>query len=236
MSDESTDTFDLTGDDYRPDPDRDTTLLIEGFFDRIARRSAALGLPDGRLDAMRARHTALLAASAHRIVDEPSRHNLRITLALVAAYEGLRPELDGPAAAAELRAALVEPLGEAMRDGTRAMLDAAADPFAAMVAVSKAREEHAFGAAFTFHRPVDDDERYFVDVRHCFYHEVLAAHGAPELTPAMCAIDANWIDAIDPDRHGFAFERATTIGLGGTHCPFHFRRVGPAEREAGPAA
>jgi len=31
--------------------------------------------------------------------------------------------------------------------------------------------------------------------------------------------------AIDPDRHGFTFTRTTSIGHGGSTCPFHFRRT-----------
>ncbi|MBE1588458.1 hypothetical protein ACFPOI_53680 [Nonomuraea angiospora] len=92
-----------------------------------------------------------------------------MTLALVAAYELLLPRLGRPATIEAVRTAFVEPLGEATRQGTLAMLDAAPDPFLALVAVSKSREEHAFGK-------------------------------------------------------GFVFERRTTIGLGGSHCPFHFTR------------
>ncbi|MEV6140362.1 L-2-amino-thiazoline-4-carboxylic acid hydrolase [Nocardia sp. NPDC051990] len=112
-----------------------------------------------------------------------------------------------------------------MQASTRTMLDAAADPFDAMVEVSKSREIHAFGAGFGFERPADDDHHYHLEVVRCFYHDVLAAHSAAELTPAMCAFDSNWIAAIDPGKHGFRFDRTTTIGLGGSRCPFHFDRI-----------
>lgn len=105
------------------------------------------------------------------------------------------------------------------------MLDAAPDPFTAIVASSRVRERDAFGAAFDFDHVADDDARYLLDVRRCFFHDVLTASGVPELTTVMCEFDRNWIDAIDPERHGIAFTRDTTIGLGGTHCPFHFRRA-----------
>lgn len=59
-------------------------------------------------------------------------------------------------------------------------------------------------------------------------HDVLSAHSAAELTPVMCAFDQAWIEAIDPARHGFRFDRVTTIGLGGTHRPFQFTRTGTA--------
>ncbi|MET8867922.1 L-2-amino-thiazoline-4-carboxylic acid hydrolase [Nonomuraea sp. NPDC004580] len=211
----STDQFGLAGGGYVPDPDRDTTLLLDAFYDQLSEYPTA---------AMRARQDELEAANEHLIVDEPARHNLRLTLALVAAYEVLLPRLGREQAIDAVRAAFVEPLGDTMEQGTRAMLDAAPDAFHAMVELSRSREEYAFGKGFVFERPVDDGTRYHLDVRRCFYHDVLVANGAPELTPAMCAFDANWIEAIDPDRHGFRFERRTTIGTGGTHCPFHFSR------------
>jgi hypothetical protein len=100
-----------------------------------------------------------------------------------------------------------------------------------MVELSKSREQYGFGKGFTFHRTTDDDH-YLLDVHRCFYHDVLVANSAPELTPAMCAFDGNWIEAIDPDKHGIRFDRATTIGLGGTHCPFHFHRTDATATDA----
>ncbi|MEV0623033.1 L-2-amino-thiazoline-4-carboxylic acid hydrolase [Nonomuraea sp. NPDC050404] len=217
----STDQFGLAEGDYVPDPDRDTTLLLDAFYEHLR---SAYELPGDLTGAMRARQSELEAANRSMIVDEPARHNLRLTLALVAAYELLLPRLGREKAIAAVQAAFVEPLGDTMQGGTRAMLDHAPDAFLAMVELSKSREEHAFGKGFVFDRPADDDRRYHLDVRQCFYHDVLVANGAPELTPAMCAFDANWIEAIEPDRHGFRFDRRTTIGTGGTHCPFHFTR------------
>jgi hypothetical protein len=222
----ATDPFGAAGGGYIPDPDRDTAALIDGFFDHIAAALREHSLPGGLLAAMRARHEELENSNADLIVDESARYNLRMTLALVAAYLFLLPELGRDDAVTAVQAAFTEPLGDTVREATRAMLDAAPDPFAAMVALTKAREELAFGQGFTFRRPADDGRRYFLDVHRCFYHDVLAANSAPELTPAMCAFDGNWIEAIDPDKHGFRFDRVTTIGWGGTHCPFHFRRTG----------
>ncbi|MFI0738969.1 L-2-amino-thiazoline-4-carboxylic acid hydrolase [Streptomyces sp. NPDC021100] len=59
------------------------------------------------------------------------------------------------------------------------------------------------------------------------------ANGAGRLTPVLCAFDANRSDAVDPERHGFAFERPTTIGHGGPHCPFTFRRTTGREGPSG---
>ncbi|NUU24153.1 MAG: L-2-amino-thiazoline-4-carboxylic acid hydrolase [Streptomycetaceae bacterium] len=215
---------DHTGD-YVPDAEADTAAVIDGFFEHLAATLRAHAISDALLTDVRGRHAELLLANEHRVVDAPARHNLRMTLVLVAAYELLRPRLGDAAALEAVHAAFVEPLAPVVRDATAAMLDAAADPYRTMVALAKSREVAAFGSGFTFAHPVDDDSRFHADVRRCFYHDVLAANGAAELTPVMCAFDRNWIDAIDPARHGLRFERATTIGTGGSHCPFHFSRV-----------
>lgn len=100
-----------------------------------------------------------------------------------------------------------------------------------MVAISKEREETFFGQSFVFDHPLDDDNQYIADVHRCHYHDVLAVSGAAQLTPILCAFDATWIDVIDPSRHGFTFERPSTIGTGGNTCPFTFRRMKERSRE-----
>ncbi|MFI7694824.1 L-2-amino-thiazoline-4-carboxylic acid hydrolase [Nonomuraea sp. NPDC049655] len=220
----STDQFGLAEGAYVPAPDRDTTLLLDAFYDHLAALLHERALPGDLVSAMRARQSELEAAQQSLIVDEPARHNLRMTLALVAAYALLLPRLGREAAVAVVRASFIEPLGDALQEGTQAVLDNAPDAFAAMVELSRSREEYAFGKGFVFDRTVEDDERYHLDVHRCFYHDVLVANSVPELTPVMCAFDINWIESIAPDRHGFRFDRRTTIGTGGTHCPFHFSR------------
>jgi hypothetical protein len=229
----ATDQFKPAADGYVPDPERDTAAVIDGFFAHLTATMRARSLPADLVDAIRARHVDLEHANTGKIVDEPARYNLRMTLALVAAYQLLLPHFDREETIAVIQAGFVEPLRPVVEAATRALLDTAPDPYRAMVALTKSRERDAFGAGFTFQRPVDDDQRYYLDIHRCYYHDVLTANGAAELTPVMCAFDKAWIEAIDPGKHGFEFERVTTIGLGGTHCPFHFTRTDPAEADAG---
>jgi hypothetical protein len=130
-----------------------------------------------------------------------------------------------------LREAFIKPTRDFVREATTQMLDAAPDPLHALAEVSKFREEHFYGAGFTFEHERDDNQAYLVNVRRCFYHNFFVANGAPELTPIFCDFDANWIDAIDPARHGVRFERTTTMGYGGTMCPFHFYRIERKSRQ-----
>ncbi|WP_171169529.1 L-2-amino-thiazoline-4-carboxylic acid hydrolase [Streptomyces sp. I05A-00742] len=199
-----------------------TRGLIDGFFAALTDAHPARTGLDARL---RERHAHLLDTQRRRVVDEPSRYHLALTLAVVAAYEELSPGTTDEELLPLLEKAFVEPLRPEMLAGVGAALDASPDPFATMVGYSRQREQGYFGSTFTFSHPRDDDEVHVAQVEHCFYHEVLEANGVARLTPVLCAFDANWIDAIDPERHAFAFERPTTIGHGGPHCPFRFLRT-----------
>ncbi|MER5781855.1 L-2-amino-thiazoline-4-carboxylic acid hydrolase [Streptomyces mobaraensis] len=199
-----------------------THLAIEAFFTKLAEHHS---VPDGLVSRLRDRYERLSTDQRHLAEDEPSRHNLAVSLAVLAAYRELSPGLPDDELLPLLERAFVEPLRAEMLAGVAAALDAAPDPFALMVEFSRRREHDYFGPAFTFSHPRDDDREHIAQVEHCFYHQVLEANGAGRLTPVLCAFDANWSDAVDPERHGFAFERPTTIGHGGPHCPFTFRRT-----------
>lgn len=211
----------MTTDHYVPDPESETTALIEAFHKHLS----DAGVAEELLAAIKSRHAELLAANQHLVVDELASHNIRLTLVTAAAYERLRPTLGQAEALKAVEAAIVEPFAPFVQEATKAMLDNAEDPYQTMVTMAKSRETESFGAGFEFHHTLDDGNHFHQDVHRCHYHDVLVANGVPELTPALCAFDRNWIDAIDPTRHGFRFDRETTIGLGGTHCPFHFSRV-----------
>jgi hypothetical protein len=207
---------------YQPDPAAETRAVIDAFFAALAE---ALPEQQDLIARLGVRHERLIAAQRHRVIDEASEYNLALTLAVLAGYRELAPQIGDEELLPLLRNAFVGPLRETVHAVTVAALDAASDPFAAMVDISRQRERHAFGAGFTFTHPDDDDDRYVAQVERCYYHEILRANDAARLTPVFCAFDANWIDAIDPKRHGFTFDRPATIGTGGSNCPFRFRRT-----------
>ncbi|MEV5412197.1 L-2-amino-thiazoline-4-carboxylic acid hydrolase [Thermopolyspora sp. NPDC052614] len=208
--------------EYRPDPEAENQALIEAFFTALA---DALPQDDGLISRIRARHERLVAEQGHWFVDEASRHNLALTLAVLAAYRELAALMGDDESLPLIRTAFIEPFGPMITDATRAALDASPDPFATMVDISRRRERDFFGAAFVFTHPEDEQDRYTALVQRCFYNDVLVANGAAHLMPIMCDFDANWINGIEPDRHGFTFERPATIGTGGSTCPFRFRRT-----------
>lgn len=206
--------------------------LIAAFIERIGADLTDHGVDAGPvIDAVHTERLRLTAADSTPVPDAQAHDNRAYAAAVLAAHTVLskvdpdRGLPSGEGLIGWLTEAFVEPFAEPVRQGTRAMLDAAGDPFAAMVDLARSTETDAYGAEFEFRHPVDTDGEFHADVHRCGYHDFLTRHDAPELTPVLCAFDANWIDAIEPERDGFVFERTTTIGLGGDFCPFHFKRT-----------
>ena len=213
---------------YTPDPSAETTYVIESFLSALQSivpeeaRTGVHNIPQ--------RLSGLVQQYANWATDQPSTHNLRYACAVLAAFEALSPHLAPDHTLTILREAFGAS-GAAVREKTRAALDKSPDAFRDLVAVSKAREVVQFGPQFIFERERDDDQAYLLNVRKCFWHDFFGAIGHPELTTVLCAFDRNWFEAIDPERHGVRFERTTTLGEGGDHCPFHFFRQAAGEPE-----
>jgi hypothetical protein len=74
----------------------------------------------------------------------------------------------------------------------------------------------------------DSDQCIAYDARECFYLNVLAACGAPELTAHLCAID----DLLYGDLPGISWERTKTLGRGDDRCNFRFCRASATGAEA----
>jgi len=207
--------------------------VADGFLGVIRRHAGESTSVGGPLSQTILTEQAVLEARhADWVVDEASRCHLRLTALILAAYRTLSASMsDKEEILSLLRRALIEPSRPRVRGGTAMMLDHAPDPMAAIVKVSKDREEGFYGSSFTFVRERDDAGAYLLNIEGCFYHRFFTANGAPELTPVMCDWDTNtWAEAIVPERHGFRFERPTTLGDGGDKCRFHFRRTGEEPR------
>ena len=113
-----------------------------------------------------------------------------------------------------------------MVEGTKRMLDTAPNPFEALVASSKMREQSYFGDSFEFERPIDDDFGYVLCIKKCLFYETLKRLNRLELQPLVCRIDLGWINGIKPEKHGFRFVRPVTFASGAT-CQMWFVKEDP---------
>jgi L-2-amino-thiazoline-4-carboxylic acid hydrolase len=206
---------------YTPDPSVETDYIIEGFLHALGELAPGACAD---IDAVRQRTVELGREHAGFAKDKSSIYNLRYACAVLAAYEALMPRTSAQEAIGTLRVAFTRS-GESVREKTRLGLDQSDDPFRELVNISKKRESIQFGSGFEFQRERDDDEAYLLNIRKCFWYDFFVQIGCCELTTVLCEFDRNWFAVIQPERHGFRFERNTTLGYGGTHCPFHFVRV-----------
>lgn len=213
-------------DQPRYDPADWTPIIERAFFARLLEllgSSTGNAWPRSVDELVRHRLAALDAQLGHLIANTMDAANSRFTALAVAAYEVLEPLCGPTEAAAIVEDCLNSPLREDVLAGTRDMLDHTDDPFAALVAASKQREQSYFGPSFQFERPIDDHDTYVLDVHRCLFHDVLVAAGRSELQPILCRFDLNWADAIEPARHHLRFVRPMTFA-GGVTCRMLFTR------------
>lgn len=212
-------------DEYIPDPAAENEWIIRAFLDTIRQRVADSVPVQQLVEAIQVQQRALEDAYQDWIVDEQAKYNLKTGAIVLATYRFLQRQIPQDELLADIHEAFTSPLRDIVHASTAHMLDNSPDPFRSMVETSKARETHFFGKSFKFEHPRDDENAYYVDITHCLWHSFFVANGTPELTPIFCDFDTNWINAIDPSRHYLCFGRDTTLGYGGTLCPFHFYRL-----------
>jgi hypothetical protein len=75
----------------------------------------------------------------------------------------------------------------------------------------------------------DSEDSFAFTMHRCFYHDVLTAYGAPELTALYCRLDDLLYGALSPS---IAWGRTKTLGLGDDCCDFRFDAVEGARSAA----
>ena len=180
---------------------------------------------------IRSEQTALYESKRGLATDEQSTFHLRCGTLVLAAYRVLLVSVPKDDAFEKVRRAFIEPgRADTFREMAE-MMNTATDPFRHLVTHTKSQEEQFLGSTFNFERVQDDDHAYLLHVNECFYHRFFSENGAPELTQLACDINANWIDAIDPAKHGVRFERPSMLGYGGDKCQFYYYRLPMAQEE-----
>ena len=107
---------------------------------------------------------------------------------------------------------------------TQALSTFSRDPFLALTSAAKQRVLTQYGKAWEF-RVVETRDYFSMTATKCFYNDFFNATGVPQLTAVFCHWDQNWMGPIDPGKHKMQFERPTTMGSGGSECPYIFRRL-----------
>ncbi|MFC1949165.1 L-2-amino-thiazoline-4-carboxylic acid hydrolase [Chloroflexota bacterium] len=160
------------------------------------------------------------------IVDRAAMTHLGMTTLVLASYRVLLPYFKDNESVIDILEDVFAGVGQPwIKIYTRLILKFSRDPFRTMIKVSKKRIENNYGKTFTFEYSGDGQNCFVITTKKCFYYDFFVLNDIPELTRVFCSGDKNWFEQIKPDKHGFQFERPTTLGYGGSECPFKFTRV-----------
>jgi hypothetical protein len=160
------------------------------------------------------------------IDDAPSRGHLELTSHIVAAYRVLLPEVGIDKATVQLlEHAMMEGVDTmSMRFSLKSMLDRCRNNPDRLYNIFRWLMKQ-YGTTFKWtapHKHANQRSGFSIEVQGCFYHRFFTAHNAPFLTPVLCQIDSIWFNMVDPQKHGFGFDKSRyrTQGYGAPTCIF----------------
>ena len=194
---------------------------------RLGKRLQGLGLSQNReiIQKIEEDIESTIADYSYLVVDEKTRPHLRLTACVLAGYQTLSSErIDEDLVLGILEDVFVSIGRTTLKLYTQAMLTFSKDPFLAITSVGKRRAIEQYGEAWEF-KFEEAKDLFIMTTTKCFYHDFFVSTGMEQLTRIFCNWDENWITQIDLTRHGFYFERPTTMGYGGSECPFIFKRL-----------
>lgn len=160
------------------------------------------------------------------IEDAPSRGHLELTSHILSAYRVLLPEVGIDKATIQLlEHAMMEGVDTmSMRFALQSMLDSSRNQPGRLYNIFQWLMKQ-YGTTFKWtapHKHKIKRSGFSIEIQRCFYHSFFTAHNAPFLTPVLCQIDSIWFNMIDPQRHGFSFDKSRyrTQGYGARTCVF----------------
>lgn len=159
-------------------------------------------------------------------MDAPSQGHLELCSSVLSAYNNLLPLLGDKDSTLEfISRAMMDGINNiSMRSSLTLMLKACKDnPDRLRDIFSWLMEQ--YGTTFgwtTTHEENEETDSFSIEIYRCFYFNFFKSHGMPFLTPILCQLDSLWFDMIDPDKHGFYFDktRYKTQGYRAPKCVF----------------
>jgi hypothetical protein len=190
---------------------------------------------DELLAAIRTRAKKLEEADKDLPVDGPSTGMLALTSTVLAAYETLLPVFDGDQRRTILF--LQHVLDAVARRPFEIAFEVPGkreDPLGAIEAACR-KEASFYGSYFDIAFDRQDADTFEMRAERCFFRAFFARHGNTLFTTVVCAWDANWMRAVDPDANwmravdpavgGLRAERTSLMSLGDDACRFRVVRT-----------
>ena len=174
-------------------------------------------------------YKAIFASNKSRIIDVQSEYHVSWCSIIIAIYKKYRNKNYVEEKSIEMTEMVIfNNMGaETIAKYTAQALDRAKDKFLYIVRASKKQEIDFFANTFVFHRPVDNDNKYHLNVKKCFYYEFFRENKMEELMSIACKWDLiSWASGIDEEKHKIKFERnISLVGNNEKNCEFIFERI-----------
>lgn len=174
--------------------------------------------------------TAVLERSnAWRAEDEPGAIYLKVGCSILAIYRTLQPRFEDRRELLRVLKSVIDAI--AFSGGVEAFLRdrLGISPEAPGEAWDRIRTRflkqgrEGYGSGWIYEQGIEDERRYFVNIRKCGLADFFLDNGAREVLYLLCATDYVWGDALE--EYGIRFERPTTLSEGGDACRFQFFKI-----------
>ena len=160
------------------------------------------------------------------IVDAPSHGHLELCSTVMSAYNNLLPVIGDRDKTVEfISKAMMSGVNNlSMRTSLSLMLDACKNnPDRLKEIFSWLMDQ--YGATFSWtapHKETDEEDSYSIEIQKCYYFNFFSSHDVAFLTPILCQLDSIWFEMVDPEKHGFMFDKSRyqTQGYGAPKCVF----------------
>lgn len=166
------------------------------------------------------------------VKDAPSHGHLEFCSYILSAYNNLLPLIGDKESTVELiDKSMMRGINTLlMRTSLALMLDACRDnPDRLRDIFSWLMEQYGTTFGWTAsHEENEESDSFSIEIQRCFYFNFFGAHDVPFLTPVLCRLDSLWFDMIDPEKHGFSFDKThyQTQGYGAPKCVFPIVKTG----------
>lgn len=164
--------------------------------------------------------------NASTIVDAPSHGHLELCSSVISAYNNLLPVIEDQNSTLDFisNAMMTGVNNISMRTSLSLMLDACKNnPDRLKEIFSWLMDQ--YGATFSWtapHKETDQDDSFSIEIQKCYYFNFFSTHNVAFLTPILCQLDSIWFEMVDPEKHGFMFDKSQyqTQGYGAPKCVF----------------
>ncbi len=186
-----------------------------------------LGIDTGSMiESIKKESKEIEQANASTVIDAPSHGHLELCSNILSAHNNLLPVLGTKESTYEfISTAMMNGINDiSMRTSLTLMLAACKNnPDRLKDIFSWLMEQ--YGTTFDWtavHTETEHQDGFSLEIQNCYYFNFFSSHDAAFLTPILCQLDSLWFDMVEPEKHGFTFDKSRyqTQGYGAPKCVF----------------